>query len=116
MGNTAAKGYADPIGGRSRLWIGDHTGPLSYTQWSAPSTGGDVLQSKYLGLSTMNFVVATGISVSGTYYVEAKLAAGSGASPTSAILVWYETASPGTQPSASTNLSTETVRLLCIGG
>jgi len=116
MGNTAVKGYADPIGGRSRLWIGDHTGPSSYTQWSAPNTGGDVLKSKYLGLSSINFIAATGLSESGTYYVEAKLAAASGASPTSAILVWYVAATPGTQATGATDLSGESVRLMAVGG
>lgn len=116
MGNTAVKGYPDPIGGRSRLWIGDHTGPSSYTQWSAPSTGGDVLKAQPLGLSSINFVAATGISVSGTYYVEAKLAAGSGSSPTSAILVWYLVSTPGTQATGATDLSGESVRLMAVGG
>ena len=113
---SARKGYPDPIGGRSRLWLGDVGGPASYTQWTAPNTGGDVVNARYMGLSSINFIAATGLSESGTYYVEAKLSVAGGASPMTAILVWFLASSPGTQASAATNLSGESIALMAIGG
>jgi len=122
MADKAAKGYTD-VCGKHGVWVGDHTGPVSYTPWTAPNTGGDTFSALTVGLRNLDIVIPVGMSVSGTYYVVAKLMTGSGGtgvpnapSVTKAILVWYLTATPGTQVTAATNLSTESIRLYAIGG
>lgn len=112
MGNTAVSGYTD-IFGKHGAWIGDHTGPKSYSTWSAPNTGGDVVAATNFGLRSIDGLFAMGISESGTYYVMAKLSSTQGASVNTAILVWI-VAATGNQ--ATGDLSGETVRLLVIGG
>lgn len=115
MGNTAVKGYTD-IWGKHGAAVYDHTGPASYTQWTAPSTGGDQLTlPASFGLRNIDFVVPVGFTVSGNYYVEAKLTAGGGGNLSKAILIWY-TAGTWNQVAATTNLSAEIIRLLVIGG
>ena len=117
MGTIACKGYTD-VFGKHGCWIGDVTGPKSYTQWSAPNTGGQVLlPSNVGGLRNIDMVVPIGISESGTYAVLAKVTSTKGASVASVILVWYPIATIGaTQVTRATDLSGEYVRLLAIGG
>ena len=117
MGNTAVKGYTDVVG-KHGLAIYDVTGPVSYTQWTAPSTGGQQFtQPSAFGLRNFDFVQPIGFTVSGTYFVEAKFTAGSGGNLSKFILVWYPIATFGTtQVTGATNLSAETIRLLVVGG
>lgn len=122
MGNIAVPGYTDVVG-KHGLWIGDYTGPKAYAAYTAPSTGGDVIYARNLGLRSIDMVVPIGYSVSGNYAVRAKLATGSGASVQSAILVWFAvTYSVGvevlTEVSGSpvVDLSAEIVRLMVVGG
>lgn len=112
--NTMVPGYIDPVGGRSKLGILDHTGPASYI------TGGETFpaQSSFggpnsLGLSGLNFV-SSGHTESGTYYV-VPVFGGKGAIKGTIKLVWYVTAT-GAQVASAVNLSAEVVRLLVVGG
>lgn len=120
MGNTAVKGYTD-VWGKHGAAIYDHTGPASYSQWTAPNTGGEVVTPQPFGLRNIDIVIPIGFTVSGNYFVEAKMTAGAGGNLTKAILVWFAVTLPSgvltlTQVAASTNLSAETIRLLVIGG
>lgn len=112
MGNTSVKGYVD-IWGKHGVNIFDHTGPASYVAWTAPSTGGDVLTAKQLGLRSLDFVHGTGSDTSGTYYVR-PVNTGTGMRQ-SWILVWYVLAT-GVQVAAGVNLAGITIRLSAIGG
>jgi hypothetical protein len=120
MGNQAVNGYTDVIG-KHGLWVGDHTGPAAYAAYTAPATGGDVIQASNLGLRSIDALIPMGYSISGNYAVKSKLTAGKGASAQSAILVWYAvTWSSGvevlTEVTGNANLAGETVRLVAIGG
>ncbi len=116
MGNTAVKGYTD-VWGKHGAAIYDHTGPASYVQWTAPSTGGDQVTAQTFGLRNIDIAIPIGLTVSGTYFVVAKVTAGQGGNLAKAILVWYPIATIGvTQVSSAVNLSAEIIRLLVIGG
>ena len=75
MGNAPCKGYPDAVGGRSRIWAGDHTGPLSYVtggETIAASAGGALQNSTtsiITGLSSLNFIIAEQFTASGNYEV-----------------------------------------------
>lgn len=113
MSNTPVPGYSD-VWGKHGAWSGDHTGPASYT------TGGETLgqaSNSYggvnqFGLRNIDNVVGS-VSDSGTYYVLPQFT-GTG-TRTQFKLLWFVVAS-GAQVGAAVNLSTETVRLLIIGG
>lgn len=116
MGNKAVNGYTD-VWGKHGAAIYDHTGPSSYTQWTAPSTGGDQLTPSAFGLRSIDIALPIGYTVSGNYFVIAKLTAGNGGNLSKAILVWYPKATIGTtQVAGAVDLSGETIRLLLIGG
>lgn len=120
MSDNAVNGYAD-VFGKHAAWIGDHTGPASYVAYTAPATGGDVIQAATYGLRSIDMVAPIGYSVSGNYAVRAKFAtAKSGNAATSAILVWFAvTYSTGvevlTEVANATSLSAETIRLMVVG-
>ena len=115
MANTTLPGLqAEPVSGRVKWTIMDHTGPASYV------TGGETFpfQSPYggpnnAGLSGVYFVVPCW-SQDGTYYVQAKYA-GAGAVRGTVQLVWY-VAATGAQAASTTPLNGETVRLMILGG
>ena len=121
MANIAVPGYAD-VFGKHGVWVGDHTGPASYAAYTAPTTGGDVIQSINLNLRSIDMIIPLGYSVSGNYAVKTKmLTVTGGGSAQNALLVWYAvTWSSGvevlTEVTAATNLTGETVRLLALGG
>lgn len=107
----------DPIGGRNKVITVDHYGPASYVQggevWPQQSTLGG---PNALGESGVNSVLSgSGFTESGNYYV-VPITGGNGSDKGSIKLKWYETASPGTEVSANTNLSAEHVRLSVLGG
>jgi len=109
MANQAVLGYVD-VFGKHGAWIGDHTGPASYTPWSAPSTGGDVVKAINFGLRNIDFIIPLGKTVSGNYEVKAKISSGGGSHVSQATLIWYSAAAsttvvpvtPGTSPYAYT--------------
>ena len=104
----------DPVNGRSKVVIVDHSGPASYT------TGGETFpqQNTYggpnsLGLNSVSWVNG-GTSESGTYRV-IPIFGGSGSEKGTIKLMWV-TISTNTQVSAQVDLSAEVIRLLVVGG
>lgn len=94
MGNQAVSGYTDIVG-KHGLWVGDHTGPASYTQGgetlgvaSAPGTS--------FGLRSIDFVEAEELSNSGNYAVKVVSPAGSGGQVQTRSLRWFNNP-PATQ-------------------
>jgi hypothetical protein len=113
--NAQIPGFPDPVGGRSKLQIVDHTGPALYL------TGGETFpqQSVYggpnsIGLAGMLFC-SSGHTESGTYYV-VPVFGGKGAVKGTIKLVWYVTATGAQVANNFTTLNVEVVRLLVIGG
>lgn len=111
--------------GEKYLIVFDHTGPSSYTQFSTPSTGGDVL------------VAASGLNIGGFDYMDDAIDStgqiacypilnlgGYGNAVPQVILIYYSLVSAtlggqsqtaNTQIAASTNLSTFSWRLRAMG-
>jgi len=111
-------GYPNPPGGKP--WsIADITGPTSYTavtNGTAPAapTGGQSIAASFFGLTSLAWV-ANGMSISGTYLVQAIVVPMSpGVYAPNVILRWV-TAATGAEASGAANLSAETVRLLALG-
>lgn len=98
-----------------------HTGPASYTQvTTGPLAGGDTVTAVEAGMKFFDIVLATGLSDSGLYRVEAVAPV---ANPTtnkqaahapSWRLRWVVVAT-GSQVAAAFNLSGQTVRLFAVG-
>jgi hypothetical protein len=89
MGNTAVSGYTDIIG-KHGAWVGDHTGPASYT------TGGETIQAVNFGLRSIDFVAADAVSFSGNYTVSVLTTKTLGAIKQTAKLIWrYMSTSSG---------------------
>lgn len=114
MGNTADKGYPTAIAQKA-IWIGDHSGPLSYT------TGGETVTAQNLGfLRNLSAVVPMGVSVSGNYCVQADFTAKG--NRTTCKLIWLYSPlnalsqTAWTQVAAAVNLSGETIKLMAVGG
>jgi hypothetical protein len=86
MANTAVSGYPD-IFGKHAAWVGDHTGPASY------STGGETIgvanAPGSFGLRSIDFVGVEGISYSGNYFAEVVSPIGSGGSAQTRKLRWF---------------------------
>jgi hypothetical protein len=118
--NTPVAGYPQPIGDKY-LEIFDHAGPSSYTQFSTPTTGGDVVKASDLGFGGIDSLEPDMVDTTGQFVVYAvPVNGGGGNAVAKVILVWYSlvTASLGgqsqvigTQVIAATNLSTFKVRL-----
>ena len=125
MANTILPGYEMPVGIK-KLVVFDHTGPTSYTQFSSPSTGGDVVNASDLGEGGFDFLDSDMTDVNGQVYVQVQpINGGNGNAIPSVRLIWYSlvTATIGgqsqtanTQIAASTNLSAITIRLraMCV--
>jgi hypothetical protein len=103
--------------GQGKLIPLDHTGPASYT------TGGETIGTTnaftgiaVLGLSVIDFIDCSGLSVSGNFWVQAQVT-GTGSRKSWKLLWFTATASvPSlTQVAAAVNLTAETVRLVYIG-
>ena len=120
IGNTVLPGYTMPVGEKYELMF-DHTGPTSYTQFSSPSTGGDVINASDLGFGGFDEVEADMADVSGQFiaYV-VPLNGGYGNAVPKVVVVWYslvtatlggQSQTAGAQVAASTNLSTFSLRI-----
>ncbi len=105
--------------GSSRASVFSHVGPASYTQYVAPTTGGDIVTiGPESGVKVGDFIVGA-VSADGLYRAEVvQLTSGSVNGQTLgnavAILKWYVVAT-GAEVAALFNLSGVTVYLLAIG-
>lgn len=124
LGNKPVSGYPQPFGDKIAQTF-DHTGPASYTQFSTPTTGGDVLNASDIGVGGID-TMRGGIDTTGQIacYVVNYLGGYANAVP-KVILIYYalvtaslggQSQTIGTQVAASTNLSTFSFRLeaLCV--
>ena len=112
------EGYPDSFGAK-RSSIFPVTGPASYAQYTAPSTGGqDVQVSGPSGLKMVDYVQG-GVTQSGLYRVEvvqyeASTLNGVPVASSQIVLKWYVVAT-GAEVAALTDLSDETVYLFGLG-
>ena len=89
----------------------DVTGPTSY------ATGGQVISPQLFALLSFKALISSHLTPDGTYFVRFKAPSGPtfGTSTASqAKMVWFVT-STGAEVSATTNLSTEKIRVIAIG-
>ncbi len=112
-GNQPLPGYPQAFGKKYAM-VFDHTGPSSYTQFSAGS-GGDVIKASALGMGGFDFAEVIGLDTTGTDSVQVILTlGGSGNSVPQVTLKWFTSAAQTTEQSASANLSTISVRIFAI--
>jgi len=105
MADKSVKGFPDTWGQHGVPLI-DHKGPSSYV------SGGEVIDAPFLGPRIYAFIVG-GLTNSGTYRVDA-IYGGTGLR--NSVSLKWTVASTGQEVTSGTNLSSETVRLLVIGG
>ena len=116
--NRPKAGYPDAWG-QALVSIFPVTGPASYAQYTAPSTGGqDVQVSGPSGVKTADFVVGA-VSRSGLYEAkvvqyEASTLNGVPVANSQVVLKWY-VVSTAAQVGGAVDLSAEIVDLLLIG-
>ena len=111
-------GFPDAWGSKQ---IGGFTiaGPASYTQYTAPSTGGqDVQALPEAGVKTVFFAWGM-VSEDGTHraevvQIEASTVGGVSLGETRLVLKWYVVAS-GAEVAAAFDLSGQTARILLVG-
>lgn len=83
MGDTAVKGYVD-VWGKHGVWIGDHTGPVSYT------TGGTTSREpRAYGLRSFDIYLPMGFTVSGNYQVFSQSTSAGGNNNSTVKLRWF---------------------------
>lgn len=112
------KNYPTSIGNR-RATIGRVVGPASYTQYTAPTTGGVDYQTFPDGVKDIDFAVG-GPSDSGLYradvvQIEASTVQGRSLGRTRLILMIFVIAT-GAEVAGAVDLSAETFSVLVIGG
>jgi hypothetical protein len=111
-------GFPQSIGYKM-LGAADISGPASYSQYTAPSTGGqDVQALPEFGVKQVDLAMG-GVSVAGTHraevvQIEASTVNGVSLGATRLVLKWYVVAT-GAEAAGSANLSGQTVRVLVIG-
>ena len=114
----ALDGYPTPWGA-SLVGISTITGPASYTQFTAPSTGGqDVLSLPEAGPKTVDIALG-GPSADSTHYVrvvriEAGPVSGGTLARARIVLKWYVMATDA-EVAAAFDLSGQTVEILVVG-
>lgn len=100
--------------GEKYLVVFDHTGPLSYTQFSG-GAGGDKLTAQSLGFGGFDTILETTLDTTNTYSIQEVLAlAGYGNAIPSINLVWFTSPAQTAQVAGSTNLSTISMRIVAI--
>ena len=105
--------------GSSRVSVMTLTGPASYTQFTAPSTGGQDVGAEAQGGVKFVDIAFGGSSDDGTHRVEVvhyEAGAIRGVTVANAVFVvkWYVIAS-GAEAAALADLSGQTVRILVVG-
>ncbi len=116
--NRPLDGYPDAWGAH-KASVFPVTGPNPYATYTAPSTGGQVVQvSGPAGVKTVDFAVG-GVSNSGLYraevvQIESSTLNGVALARTALRLKWY-TLSSGAAVNNGVDLSAETVNILVIG-
>lgn len=111
-------GYPDSFGSH-RASIFPVTGPASYTQYTAPSTGGqDVQISGPSGVKTVEWAQGS-VSLAGTYraevvQVESSTLNGVPVANSRIVLKWYVVAT-GAEVAGAVDLSGQTVNILVFG-
>lgn len=118
-GNQPLAGYPQPQGEKIKL-IFDHTGPASYTQFTTPTTGGDVINASDVGQGGFD-ELRGGVDTTGQFICYPILYLGGYANAVpKAILAYYalvtatlggQSQTIGTQVAASTDLSGFSFRL-----
>ena len=117
-GNQVLPGYPQPWGDKNKVFF-DHTGPASYTQFTTPTTGGDVINAADIGQGGFD-------NMDGAVDTTGQIAAypimylgGYGNAVPKVIIAYYALVTAtlggqsqvvGTQIAASTNLSTFSFR------
>lgn len=96
---TLLKNYPDLIGAK-QIFVGVGNGPVSYSQTT--------LDPVSIPRTSIDLLMADTISVSGTYFAQAKLVVAGNAATWA--LVWFVTAT-GLQVGNGVNLSAETVQI-----
>ncbi len=117
--SPALDGYPTPWGA-SFVSVITLTGPASYSQFTAPSTGGqDVRSLPEAGPKTVDFAIG-GSSDDGTHRVEVvhyeagAVPGGASLANATFVLKWYVIAT-GSEVAGAVDLSGQTVRVLVIG-
>jgi hypothetical protein len=111
--NTQVPGFPDPVGGRSKIQIIDHTGPASYV------TGGEIFpqQNAFGGPNSIGLAgvlwCSGGVTESGNFIVE-PIFGGGGAVKGTIKLKW--STAIGTEVTSTAGLASEKIRLFVIGG
>lgn len=112
------EGYPDSFGAK-RASIFPVNGPASYTQYTAPSTGGqDVVVSGPSGMKMVDFVqgavTTDGVHRAEVVQYEAATVNGVPVANAQIVLKWYVVAT-GAEVAGAVDLSTKTVYLLAFG-
>jgi len=111
-------GYPDSWGAK-RASVAEINGPASYTQYTAPTTGGqDVRVGPTFGIKTCDFAVG-GVTTDGLHraeVVQIEAASVNGVTLANAQLVlkWYVVAT-GSEVAGAVDLSAKVVRLFAVG-
>ncbi len=112
-------GYPTSFGNR-RASVFTITGPASYTQYTAPTTGGqDVQVGPPSGVQSVDWISPSAISSDGLHradvvQVEASSVNGVSVANTQVILKWYVVAT-GSEVANAVDLSTTTVTFFILG-
>lgn len=111
-------GYPDSWGNK-RVSVFPVTGPASYSQYTAPTTGGqDVRVLPAAGVKSVDFAIGAittdGVNRAEVVQIEAASYGGVTVPRMQLVLKWYVVAT-GAEVGAGVNLSTKTVNILVIG-
>jgi hypothetical protein len=122
IGNTPCSSYPMPVGKKLEN-IFDHTGPASYTQFSTPTTGGDVLNASDIGVGGFDRVEGSW-DTTGQFSCVAINQAGGYGNALPKVILYYtalvtatvggQAQTAGTQVASATNLSTFSFRLRAV--
>ena len=121
-GNTYLPGYVMPMGDKNFI-VFDHTGPASYTQFSSPTTGGDVVNAADLNQGGFDYIDTT-TDTTGQIVAYAIFSLGGWGNAVPKVIIAYfslvtatvggQAQTLGAQVAAATNLSTFSFRFKAI--